>query len=121
LRNVRPVQSVVLDAHWVKRRHRARPYQSERDDWILAMIAGGMSYGFMPRSSALYPGVIYRPLTEPEFWRTVNLVAVRGRRHSPAMGALVREVVRTKWQGRQSLAADVARAGIDEEPSQEAS
>ena len=95
-------------------------YQSERDDWILAMIAAGMGYGFMPRSSALYPGVIYRPLTEPEFWRTVNLVTVRGRRHSPAMGALVREVVRTKWQGHQSLAADAARAGIDEEPSQEA-
>lgn len=79
-------------------------YQSERDDWILAMIATGMGYGFMPRSSAEYPGVVYRPLAEPEFWRTVNLVTVRGRRHSPAVGALVREVMRTKWQGQQALA-----------------
>jgi hypothetical protein len=31
------------------------------------------------------------------------------------VGALVREVVRTKWQGRQALAAETARAGIDEE------
>ena len=91
-------------------------YQSERDDWILAMIAAGMGYGFIPRSSALYPGVIYRPLTEPEFWRTVNLVTVRGRPHSPAVGALVREVMRTKWQGKQALALQstlVPRPGLE--------
>jgi DNA-binding transcriptional LysR family regulator len=83
-------------------------YQSERDDWILAMIAAGMGYGFMPRSSVDYPGVVFRPLVEPEFWRTVNLVTVRGRRHSPAVGALVREVMRTKWQGRPPLALEVS-------------
>jgi DNA-binding transcriptional LysR family regulator len=93
-------------------------YQSERDDWILAMIAAGMGYGFMPRSSALYPGVVYRQLTEPEFWRTVNLVTVRGRRHSPAVGALVREVMRTKWQGQQALAlrAGSGAAAGDRDP-----
>jgi DNA-binding transcriptional LysR family regulator len=79
-------------------------YQSERDDWILAMIAAGMGYGFLPRSSADYPGVVFRPVVEPEFWRTVNLVTVRGRRHSPAVGALVREVMRVKWQGQKPLA-----------------
>ena len=40
--------------------------------------------------------------------RTVNLVTVRGRRHSPAVGALVREVMRTRWQGRPALAVQVA-------------
>lgn len=90
-------------------------YQSERDDWILAMIAAGMGYGFMPRSCAEYPGVVARPIVEPEFWRTVNLVTVRGRRHSPAVGALVREVMRTRWQGRQALAAqDEARREAQE-------
>ena len=84
-------------------------YQSERDDWILAMIAAGMGYGFLPRSSAEYPGVVFRPVVEPEFWRTVNLVTVRGRRHSPAVGALVREVMRTKWQGQKALALGQAR------------
>jgi DNA-binding transcriptional LysR family regulator len=81
-------------------------YQSERDDWILAMVAAGMGYGFLPRSSADYPGVVFRPVVEPEFWRTVNLVTVRGRRHSPAVGALVREVMRTKWQGHKALAVE---------------
>jgi hypothetical protein len=45
-------------------------------------------------------------VVEPEFWRTVNLVTVRGRRHSPAVGALVREVMRTKWQGHKALAVE---------------
>jgi DNA-binding transcriptional LysR family regulator len=87
-------------------------YQSERDDWILAMIAAGLGYGFLPRSSADYPGVVFRPVVEPEFWRTVNLVTVRGRRHSPAVGALVRAVMRTKWQGQAPIALRES-AGMD--------
>jgi len=91
-------------------------YQSERDDWILAMIAAGMGYGFMPRSTADYPGVVFRPIVEPEFWRTVNLVTVRGRRHSPVIGALVREVMRAKWQGQKALTLQDTerRDGLDE-------
>ena len=92
-------------------------YQSERDDWILAMVAAGMGYSFLPRSSAEYPGVVFRPLTEPEFWRTVNLVTVRGRRHSPAVGALVREVMRTKWQGQPPLALQSGSGVVVAEPS----
>ena len=83
-------------------------YQSERDDWILAMVASGMGYGFMPKSSATYPGVVARPLVEPDFWRTVNLVSVRGRPHSPAFGAFVREVMRAKWLGHPAIAKTVA-------------
>ena len=92
-------------------------YQSERDDWILAMIAAGMGYGFLPRSCAEYPGVVVRPITEPEFWRTVNLVTVRGRRHSPAMGAFVREVMRMRWQGKQALAVQAEARAEAREPS----
>ena len=92
-------------------------YQSERDDWILAMVAAGMGYSFLPRSSAEYPGVVFRPLTEPELWRTVNLVTVRGRRHSPAVGALVREVMRTKWQGQPPLALQSGSGVVVAEPS----
>lgn len=70
-------------------------YRSERDDWILAMIASGLGFGFMPSTCATHPGVAVRPLVDPEFWREVNLVIVRGRPHSPAVGALVREAMRT--------------------------
>lgn len=74
-------------------------YRSDRDDWVLAMVAAGLGYGFLPETSARYPGVVARRIVEPEIWRTVNLVTVRGRPHSPAVGAFVREVMRTHWRG----------------------
>jgi LysR family transcriptional regulator, hydrogen peroxide-inducible genes activator len=84
--------------------------QSERDDWILAMVAAGMGYAFLSETSVRYPGVVARPLVEPEFWRTVNLVTVRGRPHSPAVGAFVREAMRSKWNGGEAIAVCDARA-----------
>ncbi|TJW32498.1 MAG: LysR family transcriptional regulator, partial [Mesorhizobium sp.] len=44
----------------------------------------------------------------PEFWREVNLVTVRGRRHSPAVGALVREATQKKWFGERLGALSAA-------------
>jgi len=49
--------------------------------------------------------VIGIPVVDPEFWRLVNLVTVRGRRHSPGIGALVREAMRKKWYGEQASGA----------------
>lgn len=72
-------------------------YRSERDDWVLAMVAAGLGFGFMPEHSISHPGVVAKPLVDPEFWREVALVTVRGRPHSPAVGALVREAMRTRW------------------------
>jgi LysR family transcriptional regulator, hydrogen peroxide-inducible genes activator len=85
-------------------------YRSERDDWIQAMAAAGLGFGFMPEHSVNYPGVVARPLIDPEFWREVNLVTVRGRPHSPAVGALVREAMRTSWMGEPALAVRQAKA-----------
>jgi LysR family transcriptional regulator, hydrogen peroxide-inducible genes activator len=84
-------------------------YRSERDDWILAMIASGLGFGFMPASCAMHPMVVARPMVDPEFWREVNLVTVRGRPHSPAVGALVREAMRARWLGGPAIAADLAQ------------
>ena len=80
-----------------------RIYRSERDDWILAMAAAGLGFAFMPQYSITeQSNVVVRPLIEPEFWREVNLVTVRGRPHSPAIGALVREAMRTQWTGESA-------------------
>ena len=88
-----------------------RVYRSERDDWILATVAAGLGFGFMPQYSiADRPDIVARPLVEPEFWREVSLVTVRGRPHSPAIGALVREAMRTAWLGAPALAVQQARA-----------
>ena len=80
-----------------------RIYRSERDDWILAMAAAGLGFAFMPQYSITEQSdIVVRPLIEPEFWREVNLVTVRGRPHSPAIGALVREAMRTQWTGESA-------------------
>ena len=77
-------------------------YWSDRDDWTLAMVAAGLGFGFLPANSARHPGVVALPIIEPEFWRDV-IFRVRGRPHSPAVGALVREATRKKWFGQQAI------------------
>lgn len=43
------------------------------------------------------PGIIVKPLIEPEFGRQINLVTMRGRPHSPAVGAFIRAARAHKW------------------------
>jgi LysR family transcriptional regulator, hydrogen peroxide-inducible genes activator len=53
-------------------------HQSEREDWIQNMVAGGLGICFLPEFSAVVPGVQTRPVIEPEVWREVCLVWRRG-------------------------------------------
>jgi LysR family transcriptional regulator, hydrogen peroxide-inducible genes activator len=78
-------------------------YWSERDDWTLAMVAAGLGFAFMPENAIKHRGVVGLPVVEPEFWRRINLVTVRGRPYSPGVGALVREAIRKKWFGNKAL------------------
>ncbi len=86
-------------------------YWSERDDWTMAMVAAGLGFAFMPANAVKHPGVVALPVVEPEFWRQVNLVTVRGRPYSPGVGALVREAMRKKWFGNIAIAARLAEEG----------
>ena len=83
-------------------------YWSERDDWTLAMVAAGLGFAFMPENAAHHPDVVALPVIEPEFWRKVNLVTIRGRPYSPGVGALLREAMRKKWFGNKAIAAQLA-------------
>jgi DNA-binding transcriptional LysR family regulator len=78
-------------------------YWSERDDWTLAMVAAGLGFAFMPINAVKHADVVAVPVVEPEFWRDVNLVTVRGRPHSVGVGALVREAIRKKWFGEDAI------------------
>jgi LysR family hydrogen peroxide-inducible transcriptional activator len=72
-------------------------YRSDRDDWVLAMVAGGLGFGLIGRNSinhAIGSEVVARPLVEPELWRVVNLATKRGRPHAPTVGALIHEANR---------------------------
>ena len=83
------------------------------------MIAAGLGFGFMPANSVKHPCVVGLPVVEPEFWRQVSLVSVRGRRYSPGVGSLVREAMRKTWFGKQpklvkDSEGELAPAGIGE-------
>ena len=75
----------------------------------MAMAAAGLGYAFAPNHIVRQANVIAIPLIEPEFWREVALVTVRGRPHSPAVGALVQEAMRLPWVGKPAIAVEHAR------------
>jgi len=72
-------------------------FASERDDWVQGMIKAGLGFGFFPELSVTDPALVVRRLVDPEFIRTIMLVTVRGRPHSPAVGAFVREARAFPW------------------------
>ena len=65
-----------------------RSYRSEREDWIQTMVAAGMGVCFLPEFSATHPGVVVRPVQDPEVRREVCLVTVAGRRWSSPLAQL---------------------------------
>lgn len=72
-------------------------YRSEREDWILAMVAAGMGVCFMAEFSARQPGVCHRPVVDPEIVREVSFVTVEGRSHSPAINAFANALRTYDW------------------------
>ena len=92
-------------------------YRSDRDDWVLAMIASGFGFGFFPKYSIVNAAVVARPLVNPEFWREVSLTTVKGRPYSRAIGALVHEAMRSAWLDQAALAVR-SHPPASEEPDQ---
>ncbi len=80
-------------------------FSSERDDWVQGMIKAGLGFGFFPEFCVTDPSLVTRPLVEPEFVRRIELVTVRGRPHSPAVGAFVAEARSFMWPRRRDYAA----------------
>ena len=55
-----------------------KSYNSEREDWILTMVAAGLGVCFLPEYTATFPGVVGCPVVSPAVSRDVCLVTVRG-------------------------------------------
>ena len=72
-------------------------FRSEREDWVQAMVMANMGFAFMPEFSVTHPDSIRRPLMDPAVSRTISLITVPGRKHSPAVAAFVRAVRAYKW------------------------
>jgi len=93
------------------------PEHAEREGRFLAWKSSTRTRaisktGCWPKHLITHLSVVAVPLTEPEFWREVSLVTVRGRPYSPALGALIQISMKMKWLGNpahalQSLADDV--------------
>lgn len=77
-------------------------YRSEREDWILTMVAAGLGICFLPEYSAVFPGVVGCPVILPAVARSVCLVAVAGRRRSSPVKAFVDAVRRYPWPSAES-------------------
>ncbi|QEX17469.1 transcriptional regulator [Hypericibacter terrae] len=72
-------------------------YKSEREDWIQTMVIAGMGICFIPEFSPTVPGLVTRPLVDPEVSREVLLVSIAGRRFSPAVATFVKAIKSYKW------------------------
>jgi DNA-binding transcriptional LysR family regulator len=72
-------------------------FRSEREDFVQAMVMANIGFAFMPEFSVTHPDSVRRPLVDPEVKRTISLITVPGRKHSPAVAAFIRTVRSHKW------------------------
>jgi DNA-binding transcriptional LysR family regulator len=72
-------------------------FRSEREDWVQAMVMAKIGFAFMPEYSVTHPDCVRRPLVDPAVKRTISLITIPGRRHSPAAAAFVSAVRAYKW------------------------
>ena len=74
-----------------------RGFRSEREDWILMMVAAGMGVCFLPEYSATHPGIRHRVVDKPAVIRDVSLVTVAGRSLSTAVQTFIEAVRIYDW------------------------
>jgi DNA-binding transcriptional LysR family regulator len=72
-------------------------FRSEREDWVQAMVMAKIGFAFMPEYSITQPDAIRRPLVDPAVERTISLISVPGRKHSPAVAAFMRAIRAHRW------------------------
>ncbi|MDX8480360.1 LysR family transcriptional regulator [Mesorhizobium sp. VK24D] len=72
-------------------------FRSEREDWVQAMVMANIGFAFMPEHSVTHPDALRRPLVDPIIERTISLVSLPGRRHSPGVAAFVRASRGRRW------------------------
>lgn len=72
-------------------------YQSDREEWVQTLVAGGFGICLLPEHLRVAPGLCSRPLAEPEVTRTISLVTAAGRRFTPALARFVRQAMNYDW------------------------
>jgi LysR family transcriptional regulator, hydrogen peroxide-inducible genes activator len=77
-------------------------YQTEREDWIQSLVAGGVGVCFLPEFSASVGGLRTRPLIEPHVDRSVSLVSVLGREQTRQASSFLSLAVKYDWPRSES-------------------
>jgi DNA-binding transcriptional LysR family regulator len=72
-------------------------HASEREDWILNMVAAGFGICFLPEQSAIVPGVLTRPIVEPEVFRDIGIVRAPAARDTPAISSFAETAHDFDW------------------------
>ncbi len=72
-------------------------FRSEREDWVQAMVMANIGFAFMPEYSVTHPDSVRRPLVDPTVERTISLITMPGRKHSPAVAAFIRTIRAHRW------------------------
>ncbi|MEM7120511.1 MAG: LysR family transcriptional regulator [Pseudomonadota bacterium] len=72
-------------------------YSSGREDWIQSLVKAGMGCSIMPESMPMMSDITTRLLVEPEVTRTVHMLTVAGRRHTPTVETFTRLARRHDW------------------------
>jgi DNA-binding transcriptional LysR family regulator len=72
-------------------------FSSPRDEWVQNMVKAGLGIGFFPEFTVTDPDLVAIPLIDPSYSRTIYLATVRGRPHSPAIGAFVKAARHHAW------------------------
>ena len=72
-------------------------FESEREEWVQTMIVSGAGIACMPEHSPLLPGLVTRPMVEPEVVREIALVSPAGRPLAPAALTFIRAIKGYDW------------------------
>jgi DNA-binding transcriptional LysR family regulator len=79
-------------------------FRSDREEWVQAMVMANVGFAFMPEYSIMGAANIARPLVDPTVERTISLVTVSGRRHSPGVAAFVNVIRSHRWAANEEPA-----------------
>lgn len=72
-------------------------YRSEHESWVQAMVIAGLGCAIMPEGLSMHPELRRRPLIEPAITRTISVITMRGRKHTPVVDLFVRLCRAMNW------------------------
>jgi DNA-binding transcriptional LysR family regulator len=73
------------------------PHRATSEDQMQNLVLSGFGLGLVPKSVALQPGLVAKPIDGADIQRVVGLGTVAGRRFSPASDAFVKLARSRDW------------------------